>query len=109
MRSRRTRASPRSTWGAPRYDPGTSGGASMHRRTIVALAVLPILALTAGALAQGPREPIKIGVLNAVTGPLAVNGSEINEGIKLYWEDEMNLQVAGRQVRLVIEDEEGKP
>ena len=48
-------------------------------------------------------------MLNAITGPLAVNGSEINEGIKLYWEDEMNNQVAGRQVRLVIEDEEGKP
>ena len=35
------------------------------------------------ATAQAPREPIKIGVLNAITGPLAVNGSEINEGIKL--------------------------
>ena len=81
----------------------------MHRRTIVALAVLPILALAAGALGQGSKEPIKIGVLNAITGPLAVNGSEINEGIKLYWEDEMNNQVAGRQVRLLIEDEEGKP
>src|SRR5438477_9451576 len=81
----------------------------MHRRTIVALAILAILATSVVAIAQGPREPIKIGVLNAITGPLAVNGSEINEGIKLYWEDEMNNQVAGRTVRLIIEDEEGKP
>jgi branched-chain amino acid transport system substrate-binding protein len=81
----------------------------MHRRTLVGLVVLIVFAAGQTATAQGPREPIKIGVLNAITGPLAVNGSEINEGIKLYWEDEMNNQVAGRAVRLVIEDEEGKP
>ena len=81
----------------------------MHRRTIVALAILAILATSVVAIAQGPREPIKIGVLNAITGPLAVNGTEINEGIKLYWEDEMGHQVANRPVRLIVEDEEGKP
>src|SRR5918996_4604046 len=81
----------------------------MHRRTLVGLIVLAIFIAGQTGTAQGPREPIKIGMLNAITGPLAVNGSEINEGIKLYWEDEMNNQVAGRQVRLVIEDEEGKP
>src|SRR5882724_12048413 len=81
----------------------------MQRRTIVGLAVLAILATSVVAIAQGPREPIKIGVLNAITGPLAVNGTEINEGIKLYWEDEMSLQVAGRQVRLIVDDDEAKP
>lgn len=60
------------------------------------------------AHAQAPREPIRIGLLNANTGPLAVNGTEINEGIRLYWEDEMGGQVAGRPVRLIVEDEEGK-
>ena len=75
------------------------------------LAFLVLAAVVAGgsALAQAPREPIKIGLINAITGPLAVNGSEINEGIKLYWEDEMGLQVAGRPVRLLVEDAEGKP
>ena len=81
----------------------------MHKRLLIGLAVLAVLAGAGGAIAQAPREPIKIGVLNATTGPLAVNGSEINEGIRLYWEDEMSNQVAGRAVRLVIEDEEGKP
>ena len=81
----------------------------MTRRTFVGLAVLMLLVAPALVAAQGTREPIKLGVLNATTGPLAVNGSEINEGIKLYWEDEMNNQVAGRPVRLVVEDEEGKP
>ena len=61
-----------------------------------------VLGIVHGADAQ--KDPIKIGVLNAITGPLAVNGSEINEGIKLYWEDEMSNQVAGRAVRLIVED-----
>ena len=76
----------------------------------VALTVLAVfLAIGAVAFAQAPKEPIRIGVINALTGPLAVNGSEINEGIKLYWEDEMNNQVAGRPVALVIADSEAKP
>src|SRR5262245_34948117 len=83
------------------------------RRTARLLAMLTgflILAAAVGAvLAQAAKEPIRIGGLNAVTGPLAVNGAEINEGIRLYWEDEMNGQVAGRPVRLILEDDESKP
>jgi len=80
----------------------------MFTRILAGLAILA--AVTSGVtVAQGQREPIKIGVLNATTGPLAVNGSEINEGIRFYWEDEMQGQVAGRAVRLIVEDEEGKP
>ena len=72
-------------------------------------AMLIVLATSAVVFAQAPKEPIKIGLINALTGPLAVNGSEINEGIKLYWEDEMNGQVSGRPVTLLIADAEGKP
>ena len=79
------------------------------RATVLALVVLAALAAGSAALAQVSRDPVRIGLLNAVTGPLAVNGSEINEGIKLYWEDEMAGQVAGRSVRLIVEDSEGKP
>jgi branched-chain amino acid transport system substrate-binding protein len=76
------------------------------KKTTAFLAVAALLLLPlALAVAQGTKEPIKIGLLN----PLAVNGSEVNEGIKLYWEEEMGSQVAGRQVRLIIEDDEGKP
>src|SRR5438477_173377 len=74
-----------------------------------ALCGLAVLAASVAALAQTPKEPIKIGLINALTGPLAVNGSEINEGIKLYWEDEMQGQVAGRPVALLVADAEGKP
>ena len=75
----------------------------------VVVLVLAVLLSTGVVGAQAPREPIKIGLLNPITGPLAVNGLEVNEGIKLYWEDEMGGQVAGRQVRLIVEDDEGKP
>lgn len=74
--------------------------------TLVTLLALPGTPVT---FAQAPKEPIKIGGLHPLTGPLAVNGSEITEGIKLYWEDEMGNQVAGRSVRLILEDSEGKP
>ena len=77
--------------------------------TLVGLVGLALLIAGPAAFAQGAKEPIKIGLINALTGPLAVNGSEINEGIKHYWEDEMASQVAGRPVRLIIEDAEGKP
>jgi branched-chain amino acid transport system substrate-binding protein len=79
------------------------------RGTFAALAILAILIMGSTALAQGPREPIKIGLLNPLTGFLAVNGTEVNEGIRLYWQDEMGNQVAGRPVRLIVEDAEGKP
>src|SRR5712692_2347540 len=73
------------------------------------LIVLALLLVAPAALAQASREPVKIGLLNELTGPLAVNGTEINEGIKLYWQDEMANKVAGRPVRLIVEDSEGKP
>src|ERR1044071_1696494 len=81
-----------------------------HRLTLFILApVIALLAVAPWRPVEAQKEPIKIGVLNSITGPLAVNGTEINEGIRLYWEDEMNNQVAGRQVRLVIDDDEAKP
>jgi len=94
----------------------TAGGNSMDRKNVlilwisrVGLVVLAFLLVAPAALAQASREPVKIGLLNELTGPLAVNGSEINEGIKLYWQDEMGNQVAGRPVKLIVEDSEGKP
>src|SRR5438552_4206855 len=84
----------------------------MNTKRIVHLLVLAVVVVLIAAPtvpAQAPKEPIRIGVLNSITGPLAVNGTEINEGIRLYWEDEMSNQVAGRQVRLIVDDDEAKP
>src|SRR5207247_10462075 len=76
---------------------------------LIVLARAAVLVVAPATPAQAPKEPIKIGVLNSITGPLAVNGTEINEGIRLYWEDEMSNQVAGRPVRLIVDDDEAKP
>jgi branched-chain amino acid transport system substrate-binding protein len=86
-------------------------GPKTPARLLAVLAAFAALAAMAAApaIGQGSKEPIKIGGLNSTTGPLAVNGAEINEGIRLYWEDEMGGQVAGRPVRLLLEDDEGKP
>ncbi|MGH7389365.1 MAG: ABC transporter substrate-binding protein [Candidatus Rokuibacteriota bacterium] len=87
----------------------------MERKTIAQLRsvlvglVVAMVVSGAAPAAHAQREPIRIGLLNALTGPLAVNGTEINEGIRLYWEDEMGGQVAGRPVRLIVEDTEAKP
>src|ERR1700704_1959706 len=86
------------------YNPGMVALRSRVLAALIVAMVVPVAAL----VAQAQREPIRIGLLNAMTGPLAVNGTEINEGIRLYWEDEMGSQVAGRPVRLLVEDEEGK-
>src|SRR5262245_66096151 len=82
-------------------------GQNWLSRSLVGLTVAIVMS-GAALVVQAQREPIRIGLLNASTGPLAVNGTEINEGIRLYWEDEMGGQVAGRPVRLLVEDEEGK-
>ena len=68
--------------------------------------IVAMVVAGAALVAQAQREPIRIGLLNAMTGPLAVNGTEITEGIRLYWEDEMGSQVAGRPVRLIVERSE---
>ncbi len=83
---------------------------SPSRRSRVLIGfVVAMVVCGAAFVAQAQREPIKIGLLNTSTGPLAVNGTEINEGIRLYWDDEMGGQVAGRPVRLIAEDDESKP
>src|SRR5207247_806942 len=76
------------------------GGHSMDLKKWIArvsVVVLALVLVAPTALAQTSKEPIKIGVLNELTGPLAVNGSEVNEGIKLYWQDELANQATGRR------------
>jgi branched-chain amino acid transport system substrate-binding protein len=77
--------------------------------SVVILASLAVLAAGGAGFGQPAPEPIRIGLINEITGPLAVNGMEVNEGIKLYWQEEMGNQVAGRGVKLIVEDTEGKP
>ncbi len=68
---------------------------------------LAVLA-AAGFLAAGPAgaAPIKLGVINSMTGPEAPIGENLTNGIKLAEED---LKAKGIDVQLVWEDDTGKP
>ncbi|GAB4245811.1 MAG: ABC transporter substrate-binding protein [Thermoleophilia bacterium] len=53
-------------------------------------------------------EPVKIGVLNPTTGAQTQNGTDVNTGVKLYF-DSIGNEVAGRQVELIFEDDASNP
>jgi len=73
----------------------------------VALATVgPVLGGATDAWAQ--KGPIKVGLLVPQTGPLAANGKDMINGLQLFFE-EQNYRLAGREIKLIIEDDEGKP
>src|SRR5262245_40768910 len=59
------------------------------------------------ALAAETKTPIKIGVLAPLSGPLAVLARDIVDGARLYV-DEVNGEMVGRKVELIVEDYEFK-
>src|SRR5215813_1883046 len=58
-------------------------------------------------LAQTP-EPLKIGFLTVLTGPLAAGGQQQQEGAALF-RDDRNGMIAGRKVELITQDTGGNP
>jgi branched-chain amino acid transport system substrate-binding protein len=79
------------------------------------LVVLTLVLLAAGALLLGAgtasaaqKGPIKIGFLTPLTGPLSANGKDLLNGMQQFLE-ENKYQLAGRQIQLLVEDDEAKP
>lgn len=65
------------------------------------------IALAAASLAfSAIAAPVKIGVINSMTGPEAPIGEDITNGIKLALED---LKAKGIEVQVLWEDDTGKP
>ena len=58
-------------------------------------------------IAQTP-EPLKIGFLTVLTGPLAAGGQQQEEGAGLFL-SERNGMIAGRKVELITQDTGGNP
>src|SRR5262249_57911678 len=58
-------------------------------------------------LAQTP-EPLKIGFLTVLTGPLAAGGQQQEEGAGLFL-NERNGMITGRKVELITQDTAGNP
>jgi branched-chain amino acid transport system substrate-binding protein len=69
----------------------------LRRAAALAAVLLPAVALAA---------PVKLGVINSMTGPQAPIGENLTNGIKLAEED---LKAKGYDVQLVWEDDTGKP
>jgi branched-chain amino acid transport system substrate-binding protein len=76
------------------------------------LLTLAVVVAAVAALAAGPssaqKGPIKIGMLVPQSGPLAANGKDMINGFELFFE-ENKYRLAGREVKFIVEDDEGKP
>jgi len=79
----------------------------ISRRTLLkasaAIGVFP-----APAVFAQTGEPIRIGFLTVLTGPLAAGGKQQEEGAALFLK-ERNGMVAGRKVELITQDTAGQP
>ena len=78
------------------------------------LLVVAVFALSACSQqsggSSGDSDTIKLGVVTSLSGPYAVLGTDVAEGIE-FAVDEVNANggVAGKQVEILKEDDEGKP
>jgi len=66
------------------------------------------LLLVIGGGPSAQRAPLKIGLIVPQTGRVAANGKEVIDGLQLLLEEEKQ-HLAGREVKLLIEDDESKP
>ena len=80
----------------------------MRKSHVLALLALIALALVVAGPGAAQKGPIKIGFVTSQSGPLAANGKDMINGLELYLE-EQGGKLAGREVKLIIEDDEGKP
>jgi branched-chain amino acid transport system substrate-binding protein len=74
---------------------------------VIAAVVGMILATGSGLWAQ-QKSPIKIGLLVPTTGPLSANGKDMINGLEMFLEEQKS-RLAGREVKLVIEDDAAVP
>lgn len=82
-------------------------------RKVVALVVVGLMvvaAVGAGCTPKKPAEEIKMGVLAPLTGTIATFGQEQKNAVEMRV-DEINAAggIAGRKIKLFIEDDENKP
>ncbi|WP_213771013.1 ABC transporter substrate-binding protein [Bradyrhizobium sp. dw_78] len=82
----------------------------MNRRQFLKTTTAALAVTGAGSWrgAHAQDAPIKIGLLAPLTGVVASGGKEMVEGVQFYLE-QVNSQIAGRKVELVIEDDASNP
>ncbi len=79
----------------------------LSRRTLLKAGAAIGLFPAPAVLAQ-TAEPLKIGFLTVLTGPLAAGGKQQEEGAALFLK-ERNGMIAGRKVELITQDTAGNP
>ena len=80
----------------------------MRKALSIALVLGAALLVAVPTVGWAQKGPIKIGLLLPETGPLAANGKDMANGMQLFFE-EQGWRLAGREVKLITEDDEGKP
>jgi branched-chain amino acid transport system substrate-binding protein len=81
----------------------------MRKVFVVLVAAVAATALVLGGTADAAQKgPIKIGFLAPQTGPLSANGKDMINGMQQFLE-ENNYRLAGREIKLLLEDTEAKP
>src|SRR6185437_13808129 len=79
----------------------------ISRRTLLKAGAAISLFPAPAVLAQ-TGEPLRIGFLTVLTGPLAAGGKQQEEGASLFLK-ERNGMIAGRKVELITQDTAGQP
>jgi len=79
----------------------------MRIRFIVAIA-LTLTALLGVSQVEAQKGPVQVGLLLPVTGVQAANGKDMVNGFQLFL-DEQGGKLAGREVKVIIEDDESRP
>ncbi len=74
---------------------------------VVTLAALSLL-LAGWRPPAAERGAVKVALLVPTSGPLSANGKDMINGFELFFE-EQKYRLAGREIKLIIEDDEGKP
>jgi branched-chain amino acid transport system substrate-binding protein len=74
----------------------------------LAFALFACLFAAAGVLLGQAQTPIKIGFMVPLSGGSAQNGRDILNGFLLYL-DEIGYRAGGRQIQLIVEDDEAIP
>jgi len=77
-------------------------------RTRLAILVVTLLAAVGLLRAQAPAAPIRIGFIVPLSGPYAQSGRDILNGF-LQCLDEVGYRAGGRQIQLIVEDDEAIP
>lgn len=81
----------------------------MRKKLVVSVVAVMALTLIAGpSPGWAQKGPIKIGYIGPMTGGAAAVGKDMANGFMMYLE-EQGMQIAGRKVEVIIEDNQGDP